>query len=170
MQTDTDKQKCLEVKSSFTSNPWRRPTFIMSLQRFGTTHITSTAFYSPTPDQQKCKETKWKTRPANMNAHHITSSSVVSNPAFLEILKRSCERVKMYYSHICIYKRKITFPWLESKKDASRLTFRSNWYFIIRWTGLISRSVICNLWPNRCFRSWWKIKVSVSLQYMEIIV
>lgn len=38
-------------------------------------------------------------------------------------------------------------PW------ASCDTFRSSWYFIIRWTGLISKSVICSLWPNRCLRS-----------------
>lgn len=42
------------------------------------------------------------------------------------------------------------------------LTFSSNWYFIIRWTGLISRSVICSLWPKRCFRSWRNLELRIS--------
>lgn len=33
------------------------------------------------------------------------------------------------------------------------LTFSRSWYFMILCTGLISRSVICNLWPKRCLRS-----------------
>lgn len=33
------------------------------------------------------------------------------------------------------------------------LTFSRSWYFMIRCTGLISRSVICSLWPNLCFKS-----------------
>lgn len=32
-------------------------------------------------------------------------------------------------------------------------TFSSNWYFMILWTGLISKSVSCSLWPRRCFKS-----------------
>lgn len=35
-----------ETDGMFTSKPCSRPTFIMSLQRFGTKHITSTAFCS----------------------------------------------------------------------------------------------------------------------------
>lgn len=33
-------------KQVLTSNPWSRPTFIMSLHLFGTMHMTSTAFYN----------------------------------------------------------------------------------------------------------------------------
>lgn len=95
--------------------------------------------------------------------HHITSNSVVSNPAFLHILKRSCERVKIYYIYTEWKVLFLSLNVLQSKKHDAGLTFSNNWYFIIRWMGLISRSVICNLWPNRCFRSWWKIQVLLSL-------
>lgn len=32
-------------------------------------------------------------------------------------------------------------------------TFSSSWYFMILWTGLMSRSLSCSLWPNCCLRS-----------------
>ena len=38
--------------------------------------------------------------------------------------------------------------------DANRPTLSSSWYFMILWTGLMSRSVICSLCPSRCFRSY----------------
>lgn len=43
------------------------------------------------------------------------------------------------------------------------LTFSRSWYFMIRCTGLISRSVICSLWPNLCFKSWWRYKGKMSV-------
>lgn len=33
-------------------------------------------------------------------------------------------------------------------------TFSNSWYFIILWTGFISKSVSWSLCPRRCFRSW----------------
>lgn len=32
-------------------------------------------------------------------------------------------------------------------------TFSRSWYFMILWTGLMSRSLSCSLWPSRCLSS-----------------
>lgn len=56
-----------KYRTHLTSKPWRRPTFIMSLQRLGTTHITSTAFYRTTQDikshiwQKQQQQHDWNT-------------------------------------------------------------------------------------------------------------
>ena len=52
-----------EIKILFlTSKPWSRPTFIISLQRFGTKHITSTALWGRTLDEGRIKKWKQKIR------------------------------------------------------------------------------------------------------------
>lgn len=40
----------------------------------------------------------------------------------------------------------------------NRPTLSSSWYFMILWTGLMSRSEICSLCPSCCFRSY-KVEV-----------
>lgn len=48
VETITERQSTFPtlavIKVKHTSKPWRRPRFIISLQRFGTRHINSTAF------------------------------------------------------------------------------------------------------------------------------
>lgn len=48
------------------------------------------------------------------------------------------------------------------------LTFSSSWYFIILCTGLINRSVSCNLCPRRCFKScgFKRKKASLGLLFI----
>lgn len=51
----------------------------------------------------------------------------------------------------------------------SWLTFSRSWYFMILWTGLMSRSEICNLCRSCCLRSY-NVKVGCSLMSREDIL
>lgn len=42
----------------------------------------------------------------------------------------------------------------QQHSSAPLFTLSSSWYFMILWTGLMSRSLSCSLWPSCCRNSW----------------
>lgn len=144
-----------KFRMPLTSKPWRRPTFIMSLQRLGTTHITSTAFYGTMKEKRAIYDKAYM-----VLVHHcigLPQALLYPSQSSWTFLKDPVGEFKPFQSPAFQFTQMLFIVLHDS------LTFRSNWYFIIRCTGLISRSVICSLWPKRCFRSWKNIEYYVIL-------
>lgn len=73
--------------------------------------------------------------------------SIIEVQMFIKI-----QRLKGLYSSTSLKQ----VCWLHTNHVTSQVeqhTFSKSWYFMILWTGLMSRSLSCSLWPNCCLRS-----------------